>query len=104
MASFLSFLLGEKKKTANVAKERLQIILAQAMGNDGHQAAVLKQQNRGNHRLVINKADQLDVGTNRVHMGFIALHAAPGRPHQQSAAGEHKNSAALAMSCGSPKR
>ena len=28
MTSFLSFLLGEKKKTANVAKERLQIILA----------------------------------------------------------------------------
>ena len=28
MASFLSFLLGEKKKTAGVAKERLQIILA----------------------------------------------------------------------------
>ena len=27
MASFLSFLLGEKKKTASVAKERLQIIL-----------------------------------------------------------------------------
>ena len=26
--SLLSFLLGEKKKTANVAKERLQIILA----------------------------------------------------------------------------
>jgi cell division topological specificity factor len=26
--SFLSFLLGEKKKTAGVAKERLQIILA----------------------------------------------------------------------------
>ena len=26
--SFLSFLLGEKKKTAAVAKERLQIILA----------------------------------------------------------------------------
>ena len=26
--SFLSFFLGEKKKTANVAKERLQIILA----------------------------------------------------------------------------
>ncbi|MBQ0961654.1 cell division topological specificity factor MinE [Ideonella sp. 4Y11] len=26
--SFLSFLLGEKKSTANVAKERLQIILA----------------------------------------------------------------------------
>ena len=28
MSSFLSFLLGEKKKTASVAKERLQIILA----------------------------------------------------------------------------
>ena len=28
MASFLSFLLGEKKEAASVAKERLQIILA----------------------------------------------------------------------------
>ena len=28
MKSFLSFLLGEKKQTANVAKERLQLILA----------------------------------------------------------------------------
>jgi cell division topological specificity factor len=28
MGTFLSFLLGEKKKTATVAKERLQIILA----------------------------------------------------------------------------
>jgi cell division topological specificity factor len=28
MGSFLSFLLGEKKKTASVAKERLQLILA----------------------------------------------------------------------------
>ena len=28
MGSFLSFLLGEKKKTASVARERLQIILA----------------------------------------------------------------------------
>ena len=38
MASFLSFLLGEKKKTANVAKERLQIILAhERSGRDSHQ-------------------------------------------------------------------
>ena len=38
MASFLSFLLGEKKKTASVAKERLQIILAHERGgNRGHQ-------------------------------------------------------------------
>ena len=31
--SFFSFLLGEKKKTAAVAKERLQIILAHERGN-----------------------------------------------------------------------
>jgi cell division topological specificity factor len=31
--SFFSFLLGEKKKTASVAKERLQIILAHERGN-----------------------------------------------------------------------
>ena len=30
--SFLSFFLGEKKKTASVAKERLQIILAHERG------------------------------------------------------------------------
>lgn len=33
--SFLSFLLGEKKKTATVAKERLQIILAHERGSRG---------------------------------------------------------------------
>jgi cell division topological specificity factor len=32
--SFLSFLLGQKKNTANVAKERLQIILAHERGRD----------------------------------------------------------------------
>lgn len=38
MASFLSFLLGEKKKTASVAKERLQIILAhERTGGRNHQ-------------------------------------------------------------------
>ena len=31
--SFLSFLLGEKKKTASVAKERLQIIIARERSN-----------------------------------------------------------------------
>jgi cell division topological specificity factor len=31
--SLLSFLLGEKKKTASVAKERLQIILAHERGD-----------------------------------------------------------------------
>jgi cell division topological specificity factor len=33
--SFLSFFLGEKKKTAAVAKERLQIILAHERGGTG---------------------------------------------------------------------
>ena len=38
MASFLSFFIGEKKKTASVAKERLQIILAhERSGRDSHQ-------------------------------------------------------------------
>jgi cell division topological specificity factor len=32
--SFLSFLLGQKKTSANVAKERLQIILAHERGGD----------------------------------------------------------------------
>jgi cell division topological specificity factor len=35
MMSFLSFLLGEKKKTASVAKERLQIILAHERSGRG---------------------------------------------------------------------
>ena len=33
--SFLSFLLGEKNKTASVAKDRLQIILAHERGTRG---------------------------------------------------------------------
>ncbi|MFA7667585.1 MAG: cell division topological specificity factor MinE [Burkholderiaceae bacterium] len=33
--SFLSFFLGEKKKSAHVAKERLQIILAREGGGRG---------------------------------------------------------------------
>ena len=37
MATFLSFLLGEKKQTASIAKERLQIILAhERTGARGH--------------------------------------------------------------------
>jgi cell division topological specificity factor len=37
--SFLSFLLGEKKKTASVAKERLQIILAHERSSLSGEAA-----------------------------------------------------------------
>lgn len=47
MASFLSFLLGEKKKTASVAKERLQIILAhERTGARNHQPDYLPQLQR----------------------------------------------------------
>ncbi len=47
MASFLSFLLGEKKKTASVAKERLQIILAhERTGSRNHQPDYLPQLQR----------------------------------------------------------
>ena len=38
MASFMSFLRGEKKPTASVAKERLQIILAhERSGRNAHE-------------------------------------------------------------------
>jgi len=39
--SLLSLLLGEKKKTASVAKERLQIILAHERGGRGTRADYL---------------------------------------------------------------
>jgi cell division topological specificity factor len=41
--SFLSFLLGEKKKTATVAKERLQIILAHERSGRSTRADYLPQ-------------------------------------------------------------
>ncbi|ALM84664.1 cell division topological specificity factor MinE [Bordetella sp. N] len=42
--SLLSFLLGQKKNTANVAKERLQIILAhERSGRDGGSPDYLPQ-------------------------------------------------------------
>lgn len=45
--SFLSFLLGEKKKTASVAKERLQIILAhERSGRGGSRADYLPELQR----------------------------------------------------------
>lgn len=44
MMSLLSFLLGEKKKTASVAKERLQIILAhERAGRGGSRTDYLPQ-------------------------------------------------------------
>ncbi|EGJ11448.1 MULTISPECIES: cell division topological specificity factor MinE [Rubrivivax] len=41
--SFLSFFLGEKKQTASVAKERLQIILAHERSGRGTRADYLPQ-------------------------------------------------------------
>ena len=42
MASFLSFFIGEKKKSATIAKERLQIILAhERSGRGGSRADYL---------------------------------------------------------------
>jgi cell division topological specificity factor len=40
--SFLSFLLGEKRKSATVAKERLQIILAHERGARGRRPQYLE--------------------------------------------------------------
>lgn len=44
--SLLSFLLGEKKKTASVAKERLQIILAHERSGRGSRVDWLPQLQR----------------------------------------------------------
>ncbi len=44
--SFLSFFLGEKKKSASVAKERLQIILAHERNGPGRPADYLPQLQR----------------------------------------------------------
>lgn len=41
--SWLNFLLGEKKKSASVAKERLQIILAHERSGRGNRADMLPQ-------------------------------------------------------------
>jgi cell division topological specificity factor len=41
--SFLSFLLGEKKTSANVARERLQIILAHERGSNNTSPDYLPQ-------------------------------------------------------------
>ncbi|SIL06720.1 Cell division topological specificity factor [Mycobacteroides abscessus subsp. abscessus] len=43
MKSFLSFFLGEKKQSAGVAKERLQIILAHERSGNGASADYLPQ-------------------------------------------------------------
>lgn len=66
--SMLSFLLGEKKKTASVAKERLQIILARERvgGNSGgpdYLPALQKEL-----MAVISKYVDIDVNDIKVHL------------------------------------
>jgi len=68
MASFFSFLLGEKKKTASVAKERLQIILAhERSGRSSHERdliAVISKYihiNANDIKVNLERQDNLDV-------------------------------------------
>ena len=53
--SFLSFFLGEKKKTASVAKERLQIILAHERSGRGTPRADYLPQLQAELMAVISK-------------------------------------------------
>jgi cell division topological specificity factor len=68
MASFLSFLLGEKKKTASVAKERLQIILAhERAGRNAAEPDYLPDLQR-DLVAVISKYIRINPGDIKVHM------------------------------------
>jgi cell division topological specificity factor len=58
--SLLSFLLGEKKKTASVAKERLQIILAHERSGRGGSRADYLPQLRDELVAVISKYVQIN--------------------------------------------
>ena len=68
MASLLSFLLGEKKKTATVAKERLQIILAhERAGRNAGQPDYLPALQR-DLVAVISKYIKIDPHDIKVHL------------------------------------
>ena len=68
MASLLSFLLGEKKKTASIAKERLQIILAhERSGRNAAQPDYLPALQR-DLVAVIGKYIRIDPNDIKVHM------------------------------------
>jgi cell division topological specificity factor len=65
--SFLSFFLGEKKKTASVAKERLQIILAHERSGRGSRADYLPQLQQ-ELVAVISKYVQISPNDIKVHL------------------------------------
>ena len=68
MASFFSFLLGEKKKTASVARERLQIILAhERSGRSGHEPDYLPALQR-DLIAVISKYIHINADDIKVHL------------------------------------
>jgi cell division topological specificity factor len=66
--SFLSFLLGEKKKTASVAKERLQIILAHERGSRGGSRADYLPQLQRELVAVISKYVSINPDDIKVHL------------------------------------
>ena len=68
--SLLSFLLGEKKKTASVAKERLQIILAHERSGRGasrpdYLPALQRELLAVNSKYVANKPEDIKVHLER---------------------------------------
>ena len=65
--SLLSFLLGEKKKTASVAKERLQIILAHERSGRGTRVDWLPQLQR-ELVAVISKYVAINADDIKVHL------------------------------------
>ena len=68
MASFFSFLLGEKKKTASVAKERLQIILAhERLGRNSHEPDYLPALQRD---LIIVIAKYIKINPNDIKLNL----------------------------------
>jgi cell division topological specificity factor len=66
--SLLSFLLGEKKKTATVAKERLQIILAHERSGRGGSRADYLPQLQQELIAVISKYVSIKPGDIKVHL------------------------------------
>jgi len=66
--SLLSFLLGEKKKTASVAKERLQIILAHERSGRGTSRADYLPQLQAELVAVISKYVQISASDIKVSL------------------------------------
>ncbi len=66
--SLLSFLLGEKKKTASVAKERLQIILAHERSGRGASRADYLPQLQAELVAVISKYVQINANDIKVSL------------------------------------